>query len=632
MHNNEMALSPWQPLSGQRVRRIPSRSAGANASGECGVVKVCTVNVGTMVGRRREVVSMLARRDVDICCFQEVRYKNQGCTTVGTNEEKYKFWYSGNAEGTNGVGVMVRQSLADNVLEITRYGDRMMKIRACLGKMCFNIMSAYAPQAGRSAQEKTAFWEMLEDEGAAVPEPEGLIIGGDMNAHIGRDREGFEEVMGCYGFGDRNGEGEVVLQICKNHQLRILNTYFKKDREKLITYKSGNAATQIDYILMRSSFGVKAIDCKAIPGEECLTQHRMVRADVWVRSMKKDKKKGRQKMKIWKLRNNNIRDSFEERVVEKLAGEEGSWKKFQNSLLQAGKEICGMTSGKARRERETWWWNDRVQHAIKEKKIYYKKWQKTKLERDKILYSEKKRLAKREIAIGKKEAWEEWSAGLSTAEGRCQMFKIAKQMKRDSKDVQGAKYIKDESGSIQVEESEVARRWKEYFERLLKTENNNDIEELEPAEGPILEVSVGEVERAVRSMKRDKATGPSGVSGDLIRCAGKTGVDAMHTILNDSMQTGKTPDEWRKSTTITLYKGKGDALECGNYRGLRLLEHGMKIWEKVIGERLRKIVNISDCQFGFMAGRSTMDAIFIVRQLQEKYREKKRLYHIFVDL
>ena len=45
------------------------------------------------------------------------------------------------------------------------------------------------------------------------------------------------------------------------------------------------------------------------------------------------------------------------------------------------------------------------------------------------------------------------------------------------------------------------------------------------------------------------------------------------------------------------------------------------------------MVQISENQFGFAADKSTADAIFILRQIQQKYTEKKkRLYHIFVDL
>ena len=74
-------------------------------------------------------------------------------------------------------------------------------------------------------------------------------------------------------------------------------------------------------------------------------------------------------------------------------------------------------------------------------------------------------------------------------------------------------------------------------------------------------------------------------------------------------------------------------MECGNYRGVILLELGMKVYEYVLERRLREIVDIGSYQFGFRQGRSTIGAIFIVRQLQEKYNQKKtKLYHIFIDL
>ena len=74
-----------------------------------------------------------------------------------------------------------------------------------------------------------------------MPTSEGLIMAGDVNAQIGRDREGYEEVMGPFGFGDRYPEGDRVLSMCKNHDLRVLNTFFKKDREKKVTFKNGGA-------------------------------------------------------------------------------------------------------------------------------------------------------------------------------------------------------------------------------------------------------------------------------------------------------------------------------------------------------------------------------------------------------
>ena len=61
------------------------------------------------------------------------------------------------------------------------------------------------------------------------------------------------------------------------------------------------------------------------------------------------------------------------------------------------------------------------------------------------------------------------------------------------------------------------------------------------------------------------------------------------------------------------------------------MSHTMKLWERVIEPRLRAITRVSMNQFGFMPGRSTMEAIFVIRQVMERYREKG-IYMVFIDL
>ena len=84
---------------------------------------------------------------------------------------------------------------------------------------------------------------------------------------------------------------------------------------------------------------------------------------------------------------------------------------------------------------------------------------------------------------------------------------------------------------------------------------------------------------------------------------------------------------------IPLYKGKVDSKECTSYRSLKMLEHAMKVLERVFEERIREQVEISEIQMGYMPGKGTVDAIFAVRQLIEKYGKiGKELYLVFVDL
>ena len=69
------------------------------------------------------------------------------------------------------------------------------------------------------------------------------------------------------------------------------------------------------------------------------------------------------------------------------------------------------------------------------------------------------------------------------------------------------------------------------------------------------------------------------------------------------------PEEWRDSILIPIFKNKGDVQSCSNYRGIKLISHTMKLWERVVERRLRSELTFSEQQYGFMPGKSTTDAV-----------------------
>jgi hypothetical protein len=91
------------------------------------------------------------------------------------------------------------------------------------------------------------------------------------------------------------------------------------------------------------------------------------------------------------------------------------------------------------------------------------------------------------------------------------------------------------------------------------------------------------------------------------------------------VRDGRISEDWTKSWMVKVYKSKRDALECGSYRGIKLLEHVMKILERVIDRRVRDKVKIDVKQFGFSVQKENKrcDINFIVWQLQEIGKRKK---------
>jgi len=66
---------------------------------------------------------------------------------------------------------------------------------------------------------------------------------------------------------------------------------------------------------------------------------------------------------------------------------------------------------------------------------------------------------------------------------------------------------------------------------------------------------------------------------------------------------------------LPIYIGKGDPMECGSYRGIKLLEHAIRVVERIFEHRIWQQVEVDDMQFGFMKGKGTTHAIFTVRQI-----------------
>src|SRR5437867_7697918 len=137
-------------------------------------------------------------------------------------------------------------------------------------------------------------------------------------------------------------------------------------------------------------------------------------------------------------------------------------------------------------------------------------------------------------------------------------------------------------------------------------------------------ISVSEVGLAIAKARSGKATGPSGVAADMLKAAGEAGVKWVTDICNEVVRSGAVPVDWKRSWMVNVYKGKGNALECSSCRGIKLLDHVLKVLDRVLEARLRKTVKIDEMQFGFSPGKGTTNAIFIVRQVQEKLLGKQK--------
>ena len=122
--------------------------------GRHSLISVGTLNIGTMTGRGRELADMMERRNVDILCLQETKWKGSKPRNIGGG---CKLFYNGVDGKRNGIGIVVKEELAESVLEVKRMSDRLMAMKLEIKGSILNIVSVYTSQVNNSMEEKNDF-------------------------------------------------------------------------------------------------------------------------------------------------------------------------------------------------------------------------------------------------------------------------------------------------------------------------------------------------------------------------------------------------------------------------------------------------------------------------------------------
>nr|XP_027232040.1 uncharacterized protein LOC113823570 [Penaeus vannamei] len=430
--------------------------------------------------------------------------------------------------------------------------------------------------------KRNKFWQDLDSMCTEIPDVETALIAGDFNGHMRERNLAIERVHGRYGSGAVNPNGERLIDFAVAYDLAILNTFFKK--KDYNTYESGGQETQLDYILYKRSKMSEVRNFKVIKGETAAKQHHLIIGEFNIKRGRKGKKRAIPKIKWWNLKDEDQRSLFRERVLEQIELREGveEWWNLNASMIrQAAEEILGMTSGKGPpNDKETWWWKEEILETIKQK-ITRKEYYKNRNEENEERLKTANKAAKKAVAVAKTETREEMYQELDTRGGQKKIYRIAKARDKSTKDQTHIRHMKDTEGNVLYDDDAIKGDGRNIFENLMNVETQEwKQERAYQQRGGTDNISRREVEKALRLMKSNKAVGPDNIP-------------------------------------IEAWNSLGEAADCTNYRGIKLISHTMKLWERTIGMRIEAETVISENQFGFVKGRQTSDAIFALRQTME---------------
>jgi hypothetical protein len=227
---------------------------------------------------------------------------------------------------------------------------------------------------------------------------------------------------------------------------------------------------------------------------------------------------------------------------------------------------------------------------------------------------------------------------LGTKEEEKDIYRMAKSREGKTRDIIQVKCIKDATERFLTKDEDIKNRWQEYFDKLFNEDSGSSFIELDTPSDDLnrqftRRIQEFEVKDALKRIKGGKTMGSDGIPIEVWSSLGDIAIVWLTKLFNLIFRSNKIPDEWRQSILVPIFKDKGDVQSYTNYQGIKLMIHTMKLRERIIDHPLRGVTNDTENQFVFMPGRSTMDAIFLIRQLMERCREQKKDLHIvFIDL
>ena len=622
-------------------------------------LKFASWNVRTMLDRhnadrperRSAIISLeLLKYGIDIAALSEVRFSGTGYIR---EEAGYTIYWSGKREderSESGVGLAISNDLVSKLIEEPKaINDRMMTLRVplCDDRWC-TVIAVYAPTMTNCEENINKFYYELNKTLRSVPTPDKIMLMGDFNARVGQDYSTWSGVLGKFGCGKLNSNGELLLSTCTEHQLSITNTFFKHKSVHKHSWMHPRSKHWhlIDFVITRQRDLPDTLDTRAMRGANCSSDHVMIKSVVNLKVRKKMKKSQalRQKLNVSQLKSARVREDLEEALTERLTntisgGVEEKWHKFKSIVNEASTEHLGTVI----RKHEDWFDDNKteLQELIKARNQARTDMQ----SRNTRSTGAKFKAANRRLTARCRELKNDWWL---TKAAELQALADSNNMRgfyQSMKAVWGPRIshpdqlLASNQTTLLTEKKDLLSRWTEHFSKLLNEApviDQDAINNLRQA--PVQNwmnkcPEIDEITTAIGMISEGKSPGSDGIHPEVIKRGGSKLLSTLHEIIQEAWNTATVPQDWKDAQLVTIFK-KGDRRLCGNYRGISLLSIPGKVFARVLLNRLSSYAEsfLPEAQCGFRSGRGTADMIFSLKQVQEKCIEQNMpLYLIFID-
>ena len=584
---------------------------------------------------------------------------------------------------SGGIVVLYKSKFKNGVHELKTFTSSENRIWFKLNKQFFGfqkdlyVCACYVPPVGSPYYDDDI--TALENEISRIPNPANILIIGDFNARIGNKPDFIENENLCNSLqtilpdnycedNSRlrntrdnvfNTQGQALIDLCLASQLRVLNGRYIGDFFGNFTCHKSYGSSVVDYALADTDL-LNYINFFKVDYPTYLSDHSQISVHIDCQmnysvsnTCNTQNFKSLSTSYKWESvsKSKLLTAISDEAVINNIVSYESTnfghsdyeINKASNQLTHILENItkmsCKMFICKKKRKPKKVWLDNEVRDMKKTVAELGKQMGSQpfnlQLRHNFFLFSKKlKKLVKRKKYLFKKNIFDkliEWKE--TDPKQYWHLLNILKLNEQKNFDL--SSYINTEN----IREHFQSQGKPEYYNTEFSRQIDDNIEKLreglkenEYTDRPF---TVQEIKKCVNKLRIGKSAGPDCIPNEIIKFSSVVTCKSITKLFNLILDSGKYPDNWRKSYTVLIFKS-GDFTNLNNYRGISLQNCIAKLFSAVMNCRVLEYYEnlFANQQFGFRTNHRTTDSIFILKSLISKYvnKNKDKIYACFVDL
>ena len=529
--------------------RVYQRGCDSNLPEECFTLNIGTLNTRTLYNndsKLEHLLNEMTHFKIDILGISETHWSLE--TLEAFEKSDYTIIHSGRNDNIHrqGVALILHKGTAEHLKGYELVSERLLVIQLETSTDPLFIFQVYAPDSTYIEEEVEAFYETLQDHINKLPRKRKLVLLGDFNAKVGQQSHTvWPRIVGKFCVGDKNSNGEKLLQLCAINQFSIMNTLYQQPRHRLVTWTSPDRRTQsqLDFIIVPSDSRNQVKKCRVYNSFDVDSDHSLVMMKY---TMKKKKPKKfsnvSTRFAVEKLQDVEIKDAFQIKIGgafhQLMEKDDISLEEMYNSFTQCVNTITNESVGKRRRKLVDGMSAQTAALCEERRKARITMLADPSNVDAASRYKTLNKEVKRAVKMTKIRKMEEKVKQIESDYRENKTHNLFQNVRDlEGKPKKPLMAVKDNLGNKKTNIDDTLSIWKNHFHRHLNKAFPREEEMIDKIEIPNCNneeftIEKDQIAKAIKALKSRKAPGHDGITAEVLKAGGEQMIDMSHKIFN----------------------------------------------------------------------------------------------------